>query len=243
MLLCSTSGSCCSRVYGVIVKRWEEVFCLDISYHDKGPFNPKRSQNVHINLSLSSCTNSPTKTMKQSPNVWAKVQRLRAALICVSLYILWFQTFVLPNRQLREESTRQLHLPVPIQQQRALVKHEAVERNTPWRRYSTNRINLPYPIFVTSLPKSGTTSIHKFFKCGGQLSSHNWVKKQGDNKSSLAGLCIRDNISNNRPPFKGCGAFDVYSDTGVRAQTFSRVVTLPYTLTILMLETVHRIRS
>lgn len=56
----------------------------------------------------------------------------------------------------------------------------------------------------------------KFFKCGQQLSSHNWIQKRGSSKSTLVGLCIEQNILAGRPPFDDCGDVDVYTDTGVR---------------------------
>lgn len=85
----------------------------------------------------------------------------------------------------------------------------------PWKRYSSRPIKAPYPVFVTSLPKSGTTSMWKYMKCGGQLSSHNWITKRGARKATLAGKCIHDNIRDGKPPFANCGANDVFSDTGV----------------------------
>ena len=84
-----------------------------------------------------------------------------------------------------------------------------------WKRYSSRPIKAPYPVFVTSLPKSGTTSMWKYMKCGGQLSSHNWITKKGARKATLAGKCIHQNIVDGKPPFANCGANDVFSDTGV----------------------------
>lgn len=71
------------------------------------------------------------------------------------------------------------------------------------------------PIFVASLPKSGTTSIWQYFNCGARYASHQWVKTNSSSSSSIrAGVCIRDNVAMKRPPFEGCGNYDVYSDTG-----------------------------
>jgi len=84
-----------------------------------------------------------------------------------------------------------------------------------WKPYSSKPIKVPYPIFVTSLPKSGTTSIWKYLRCGGQLSSHNWITKKGARKASLAGQCIEKNIQTGKPPFENCGENDVFTDTGV----------------------------
>jgi Sulfotransferase domain len=79
------------------------------------------------------------------------------------------------------------------------------------------------PIFVASLPKSGTTSIATYFSCGGRLSSHHWVrhgnltKGERPNPSQLerAGECIQRNVQQGNPPFHKCGIYDVYSDTGI----------------------------
>jgi hypothetical protein len=74
---------------------------------------------------------------------------------------------------------------------------------------------LTYPVFMTSMPKSGTTSLWKFFQCGNQKSSHNWIKKRSSSKSTLSGQCIQENIVAGKPPFHNCGDFDVFTDTGV----------------------------
>jgi hypothetical protein len=86
-----------------------------------------------------------------------------------------------------------------------------------WQPFSRKiRPQLSYPVFVPSLPKSGTTSIWKFFKCGQLLSSHNWIQKINTSVSTMAGKCIQQNILQGQPPFQDCGAYDVYTDTGVR---------------------------
>lgn len=69
------------------------------------------------------------------------------------------------------------------------------------------------PIFVASLPKSGTTSIWQYFNCGARSASHQWVKNP-NNHTVLAGVCIRNNVNMGRPPFDGCGPYDVFADTG-----------------------------
>lgn len=86
----------------------------------------------------------------------------------------------------------------------------------PWRRQSPKEIKVPYPIFVTSLPKTGTTSVFKYFRCGGVRSSHTFINKPGAAKSMLAGKCMHENIVKGNPPFEGCGTTDLFSDTGVR---------------------------
>jgi hypothetical protein len=91
----------------------------------------------------------------------------------------------------------------------------------PWRRQSPVELEIAYPIFVTGLPKTGTTSVFKFFRCGGVRSSHTWVTKPGAEKPTLVGACIQANILQGHPPFEGCGTYDLFSDTGV--SFFSRV--------------------
>ena len=76
-------------------------------------------------------------------------------------------------------------------------------------------IKLPFPIFVASLFKSGTTTVHSYFACGGQRSVH-W--KNANHKST--GQCIQQNIllrqeEANDDPFQGCGDYDVWSDQAV----------------------------
>lgn len=73
-------------------------------------------------------------------------------------------------------------------------------------------IKIPTPIFVASLPKSGTTSIWQYFNCGGHQASHQYVKVA--NGTMLAGECIYLNVQNHRPIFQGCGTTTVFTDTG-----------------------------
>jgi hypothetical protein len=67
-------------------------------------------------------------------------------------------------------------------------------------------------VFVIGLPKTGTTSLHEFFKCGGRSSAH-WrcVGKR------RCGECIEFNVRRGRPPVQGCGDFDVYAQIDVDA--------------------------
>ena len=67
-------------------------------------------------------------------------------------------------------------------------------------------------VFVIGLPKTGTTSLHAFFKCGGLSSSH-W-RCGGQTR---CGECIKSNIQRGRPPVQGCGDFDVYAQMDVNA--------------------------
>ena len=75
------------------------------------------------------------------------------------------------------------------------------------------------PIFVASLPKSGTTSIWQYFQCGGWAAAHQWTKIRNESSSDphhqLIGKCIYDNLhKHRRPPFEECGGQAVYTDTG-----------------------------
>ena len=87
-----------------------------------------------------------------------------------------------------------------------------------WKPYSSTVLSkVSYPIFVPSLPKSGTTSIWKYFKCGYQAACHNWIQGSVPGaKSSLLGKCMEQNIQKAVPPFQNCGPYDVYTDSGVR---------------------------
>jgi hypothetical protein len=85
----------------------------------------------------------------------------------------------------------------------------------PWRRQSPVELKISYPIFVTGLPKTGTTSVFKYFRCGGVRASHAWGTKPGAKKATLIGECMHANILRGHPPFEGCGTNDLFSDTGV----------------------------
>lgn len=70
------------------------------------------------------------------------------------------------------------------------------------------------PVFVASLPKSGTTSMFQYFNCGGHPASHQWVK-YNDTSNEQTGKCIRRNVQNGLAPFQGCGGLsDIFTDTG-----------------------------
>jgi hypothetical protein len=94
-------------------------------------------------------------------------------------------------------------------------------------------LRVTLPVFVASLPKSGTTSIWQYFQCGGWRASHQWTRiddeedlpgdqteENGDlgspknRTASLIGKCVWDNIRLDRPPFEGCGGDPIYTDTG-----------------------------
>jgi len=74
-------------------------------------------------------------------------------------------------------------------------------------------LKITFPVFVPSLPKSGTTSIWQYFNCGGHHASHQWVKVN-DTESMQSGQCMKQNIALGQPPFQDCGNYDVFTDTG-----------------------------
>ena len=75
-------------------------------------------------------------------------------------------------------------------------------------------LRIPTPIFVTSLPKSGTTSTWKYFACGlgpGQ-SAHTFLSvPDGVNKTKTVrmGRCFYDNMKQQLPLLEGCGDYQV----------------------------------
>ena len=78
------------------------------------------------------------------------------------------------------------------------------------------------PIFVMNLAKSGTTSIHKFFQCGGYNSVHHrhrrnlleeWGTKLLDRDlGPLVGKCMKQNLQYGQLPLDNCGHYQVWSD-------------------------------
>lgn len=81
-------------------------------------------------------------------------------------------------------------------------------------------LKIPTPVFVTSLPKSGTTSTWKYFSCGlgkGQA-AHQIVNVENNTKQVKLGNCLNDNISSKKQDFlDGCGDYQVWTDAGVIA--------------------------
>lgn len=69
-------------------------------------------------------------------------------------------------------------------------------------------IKVNFPVFVASLFKSGTTTVHAYFQCGKQRSVH----YEGEGKRRT-GPCIQRNIKKGNPPFRGCGGdYDIFPD-------------------------------
>jgi hypothetical protein len=96
-------------------------------------------------------------------------------------------------------------------------------------RKSSERLfpnNLRFPILITALPKSGTTTIHKYFRCGlGRwTAAHQQVLNLTSGKTTTIGECIKENLDKERPILHQCGNARVFSDIGV----FHRNDTLCY---------------
>jgi len=81
-------------------------------------------------------------------------------------------------------------------------------------RTNVGRNKLPTPVLALSLPKSGTTSIQKYFNCAQPRSaSHHWSSLQN---GSLVkhGECLGENHRHGRPMLDGCGEYITWSDMG-----------------------------
>lgn len=76
-----------------------------------------------------------------------------------------------------------------------------------WRPLPDNEFKIPFPVFLASLPKSGTTSIHAYFRCGRARSVHTYCPKNDPSDLGMArlGVVMDQNIQQGLPPFQGCG--------------------------------------
>lgn len=88
----------------------------------------------------------------------------------------------------------------------AVAKAEGKENVKP-----PKQLNLP--IFLASLPKSGTTSTAAYFSCGGYRAAHFWSRIKGRGTFMVA-QCMQRNIAQGRPPFQECGEYQAWTDTG-----------------------------
>jgi Sulfotransferase domain len=71
-------------------------------------------------------------------------------------------------------------------------------------------LKVPYPIFLASFSKSGTTSTYRAFEChlGKEYVAHRYTTsaaKEGKYRNELIGKCIEQNLKHKRLPFAGCG--------------------------------------
>ena len=69
----------------------------------------------------------------------------------------------------------------------------------------------PNPVIVVGLPKTGTTSVARYFKCGGGRRVSHWLCKDNE----LCGPIIRNNVRSGKPPLFETGNFDVYAQMDV----------------------------
>jgi hypothetical protein len=76
-----------------------------------------------------------------------------------------------------------------------------------------DKVKIPFPIFVVSLPKSGTTSMARYFYCGEVWTAHTFANTD-DGRQLRIGECYQENVMQGRPPFAGCGNYHVWSDNG-----------------------------
>ena len=82
------------------------------------------------------------------------------------------------------------------------------------RKRPVKELKIPAPVFVLSLPKSGTTSLYSYFNCGGISSSHTYVKNN-QGKIIRLGQCMQKNFLANRPILDNCGPqTKVFTDIG-----------------------------
>ena len=102
---------------------------------------------------------------------------------------------------------------------------------------ATAKLKLPTPIIVMGLPKSGTTSISAYFRCGRIASSHFSCEVAEEDAGSeedgvdsrrncrlpptlgtdagsfpLCAVCVERNILQGRSPLEGCGPYDVFAE-------------------------------
>ncbi len=122
------------------------------------------------------------------------------------------------------DDTTAATLPTTSEEKIATQRHHSSEErvkrlyNHSYAAFPKTKINVPFPIFVVSLPKSGTTSVHNFFLCGKIPSAHAYCPDNGQRIGSL----IRSNVLDGNPPLQGCGdagfrpkgPVRVFSDTG-----------------------------
>jgi hypothetical protein len=96
--------------------------------------------------------------------------------------------------------------------------------NKPPQKYRRDRqgqrMKISGPVLIMSLPKSGTTSLQKYFQCGlatREASAHYWSYDFQDQ----IGKCMESNLKENIPVLTGCGiknATTAFSDFGLVRQ-------------------------
>eukprot|EP00977_Amphora_coffeiformis_P002837 scaffold528_cov165-Amphora_coffeaeformis.AAC.49 len=82
-------------------------------------------------------------------------------------------------------------------------------------RRPVENLKVPTPIFVLSLPKSGTSSLYMYFHCGGIKSTHTYSKTGG-----RLGICMKKNYLADTPLLDGCRLHEqMFSDIGYTGQS------------------------
>ncbi|CAB9518609.1 expressed unknown protein [Seminavis robusta] len=76
---------------------------------------------------------------------------------------------------------------------------------------------LRFPILVTALPKSGTTTIFEYFRCGlgHWTGAHQHTLNLTSFKSTTIGYCMMENLNSGLPLLHHCGNARVFSDIGI----------------------------
>lgn len=84
------------------------------------------------------------------------------------------------------------------------------------RPFASHSYKFSGPVFILSLPKSGTTSLSKFLKCGGLKAPHTYGHRESDGKNFRLGTCMEENFVTDRPLLTNCRPdfYHAYSDIG-----------------------------
>lgn len=76
-------------------------------------------------------------------------------------------------------------------------------------------LTVPTPVFALSLPKSGTTTLFRYFQCGlGKRQAMHQYSRLAKNKVVRMPMSMEDNLAANRSLMEGCGNYTVYTDFG-----------------------------
>jgi hypothetical protein len=103
-------------------------------------------------------------------------------------------------------------------QRRKARKNRDKIRRDGFRPFPDSAFKIRFPILLASLPKSGTTTIHSFFKCGRARSVHTYCPRQNGTIRAI-GVLMERNVHEGLPPFLGCG--DSTADARGPAKVFT----------------------
>jgi len=90
-------------------------------------------------------------------------------------------------------------------------KYESTNVKGNQENATEDRPKVSLPIFVASLPKSGTGSIAGFLECGGIPTAH--YRVHPGRPRSLLGRCVERNVVAGKNVWHNCGDYLAYSDT------------------------------